>query len=608
MSDGSMEKGKMSRRKMLKVMGASMLSIAAGSALINNAYSTASASASAAEAVQPTEPAALPTAAISFYNVKDYGAVGNGIANDTDAIQTALTLAAGVEGKASMVFIPKGTYLVTDTLRIYSRTHLKLDQGTTMVRNHDRSFLINGDWNANYTGYDGQGHFIVEGGVWDGNINQYPNMFNWFGLARARNVVFRDVEVRDVVSAHAIDMNACEDILIENCRFLGYRDGTSDQSRNYAEAIQIANHTETGFNDMGSFDGTPSRNVRIMNCYFGASGTAGTGPWASGVGNHYAVHNLYNSDIVIEGNTFDGMTYSGVRSFKFAGLIVANNTFLNCHKGIMLSNPAANTESTKDAAGVQSGLPQSSHNVIIHSNVFKGTTGDSIYCVGWPKSNSVYAKVEALSITDNIFDTNSANNSCITMKWVNNALILNNQFRNVYRGIYLAYGTGVAITGNHMSDIKVEGIFIEEPDTEYAGVGHTANIRITDNTLKQCGRSAINLRALKHFQVNDNLIEAAGIESDNSRQGIAVSSAASEGRIAGNAVIPAAVGNKNQYGIQVTSTCINVQVADNRLEGKSGRVSIEGSTNFEGIYMHSPNGNRYRVTVSNSGTPVYTEA
>ena len=45
-----------------------------------------------------------------FVNVKDYGAVGNGVVDDTDAIETAIT--AGI-ANSMPVFFPSGTYLVS---------------------------------------------------------------------------------------------------------------------------------------------------------------------------------------------------------------------------------------------------------------------------------------------------------------------------------------------------------------------------------------------------------------------------------------------------------------------------------------------------------------
>lgn len=53
---------------------------------------------------------------VGLINVKDplYGAVGNGVVDDTDAIQAAL--AAGINGHQT-VYLPNGTYLVSNTLK-----------------------------------------------------------------------------------------------------------------------------------------------------------------------------------------------------------------------------------------------------------------------------------------------------------------------------------------------------------------------------------------------------------------------------------------------------------------------------------------------------------
>ena len=49
-----------------------------------------------------------------IFNVKNFGAVGDGVADDTVAIQAALTAAT----VASEVIFPAGTYLVTSTLTV----------------------------------------------------------------------------------------------------------------------------------------------------------------------------------------------------------------------------------------------------------------------------------------------------------------------------------------------------------------------------------------------------------------------------------------------------------------------------------------------------------
>jgi hypothetical protein len=72
-------------------------------------------------------------------NVKlDYGAVGDGIANDTTAIQNALTDAAAATGK--IVYLPAGTYLVISTLTVPG--------GVTMVGDGPEKTIITSTTNA----------------------------------------------------------------------------------------------------------------------------------------------------------------------------------------------------------------------------------------------------------------------------------------------------------------------------------------------------------------------------------------------------------------------------------------------------------------------------
>ena len=89
-------------------------------------------------------------------SVKDFGAVGNGIADDTTAIQAALN--AGASGS---VYFPQGTYKTTTALSISANTTVKADDrravifvqpehapvtwGVTGSTNYNNCFVLNGD-------------------------------------------------------------------------------------------------------------------------------------------------------------------------------------------------------------------------------------------------------------------------------------------------------------------------------------------------------------------------------------------------------------------------------------------------------------------------------
>ncbi|MFC0394720.1 glycosyl hydrolase family 28-related protein [Paenibacillus mendelii] len=93
--------GRLSRRQLLKTMGAASL---AGIGM----YTAGSVGWPAA--------AAAATSVNSYYDVTDYGAAGNGITDDRSAIQTAINAAQSAGG--GVVFLPKGTYAISGTLNI----------------------------------------------------------------------------------------------------------------------------------------------------------------------------------------------------------------------------------------------------------------------------------------------------------------------------------------------------------------------------------------------------------------------------------------------------------------------------------------------------------
>jgi len=93
------------------------------------------------------------------YNVKDYGAVGNGTTDDTAAIQAAVTAASAVAGT---VYFPAATYKLTATLTIStSGVHL-LGAGmwnTILTRSTDYGNTIN------FTGNDATGVYVTDTGI-----------------------------------------------------------------------------------------------------------------------------------------------------------------------------------------------------------------------------------------------------------------------------------------------------------------------------------------------------------------------------------------------------------------------------------------------------------
>ena len=122
---------------------------------------------------------AFPVEAAGSYNVKDFGAKGNGQTDDTAAIQEAL-LKARYETTETTIVIPAGTYKISGTLEVYPYTTIKAD-GATIISSNPKGTMVIG------LHYDGEGKIClkeeacdhgeysqiynvkVEGGTWDRN-------------------------------------------------------------------------------------------------------------------------------------------------------------------------------------------------------------------------------------------------------------------------------------------------------------------------------------------------------------------------------------------------------------------------------------------------------
>jgi polygalacturonase len=81
-----------------------------------------------ANAQSPVAPA-LPKIPDAKFNVKEYGAVGDGAANNTLAIQSAID--AAVQAGGGIVEVPAGIYL-SGPLRLASQINLRVDEGATL--------------------------------------------------------------------------------------------------------------------------------------------------------------------------------------------------------------------------------------------------------------------------------------------------------------------------------------------------------------------------------------------------------------------------------------------------------------------------------------------
>src|SRR5204863_1061658 len=101
----------------------------------------------------------LPSLAhAATYNVRDYGAKGDGSTNDTPAIQAAINAASSAGG--GIVEFPSGNYKSKNTIHLKSHITIQLDSGATILGSSADTYDLaeSNPWSA-YQDY-GHSHFL----------------------------------------------------------------------------------------------------------------------------------------------------------------------------------------------------------------------------------------------------------------------------------------------------------------------------------------------------------------------------------------------------------------------------------------------------------------
>lgn len=210
------------------------------------------------DGLAPPPVASLPN---STFNVREYGARGNGVAIDTDAINRAVIACA--EAGGGEVLFPPGRYL-SGTVHLRSHTKLFLAAGAILVGTTNLAMYHQptppdympesrwGKWHRGLiVGENVEDVTIAGAGVIDGN-----KVFDPTGEERMRG-------------PHTI--------VFVNCRQFTMRDITIVDSANYAVFFQVSDDVDirnvrfVGGWDGIHFRGAPDRlcrNVTIENCQF----------------------------------------------------------------------------------------------------------------------------------------------------------------------------------------------------------------------------------------------------------------------------------------------------------------------------------------------------
>jgi polygalacturonase len=297
---------------------------------------------------QAKSPAALPIS--GAYNVRNYGATGDGKTIDSPAINKAIDAAAA--GGGGTVLFPAGNYL-SYSIHLKSHVALYLDQGATIVAAPPLPAGTPGGYdlaepqNSAYEAYQDYGHNHWHNSlIWGEDIQDFsilgPGLIWGKGLTRGWD---RGPEPRAETPGVAN-----KSIALKNCRNVNLRDFSILHGGHFGIlATGVDNLTIDNLIIDTNRDGMDidcCRNVRVSNCSVNSPYDDGICPKSSfALGYARATEFVTISDCfvsgMVEGSLLDGTwkPFGGTGRIKFGtesnggfrNITVSNCVFYNCH-------------------------------------------------------------------------------------------------------------------------------------------------------------------------------------------------------------------------------------------------------------------------------------
>lgn len=251
-----------------------------------------------------------------YLSVRDYRTKGDGANDDAPAIQAALDAAEG----GATVFVPTGTYLIKQILRIPSGVTLMLDPGATIKRGSNINAMILNKSDGTVGGYTANYGSCIVGGTLDANATLFPGVCTVIGFGHVTDILIKDVNINNIPIWHAIELNAVKRGIIQGCKFNGNPGG--------AEMIQLDLMLDASvFPWFGPYDNTPCYDITIDGCTF-LNGV-------DGIGSHTAIAATGHQYIRIINNRFETMSGICIKPLNYFDLLVTGNQFVSCGSGLI---------------------------------------------------------------------------------------------------------------------------------------------------------------------------------------------------------------------------------------------------------------------------------
>ncbi|MDG3374400.1 right-handed parallel beta-helix repeat-containing protein [Vibrio parahaemolyticus] len=486
-------------------------------------------------------------------NVRWYGAVGDGIVDDTEAIQAAIRAAKVANTK---VFIPDGNYKLTKELILLEGTHLMCGENAVFLRYHNKNFTLNFELHdAPKTQYNGNGNITIDGGFWDFYTNNQATGQCFF-FCHSHNVMIRNAHVKNINNGHAIEINSSDGVTVQDCVFEGYI------GEAYRGAIQIDLDKEGAFGDLyvdhQSFDYTPAKNISVARCKFISSEL---GSWGRAVESHSAVVDKQFERITISDCEIHDCLTVGIRGYNWTDVVIKNNRLYNCASGIVINTIIERPEDTIDSNGVQTNMSVNTSKIVITGNTIVQSKATEQYVSSISLWGQNTGKVTNVTVSDNVCEGGKWSGIFIykTDDFTVSGNVVNDVSNN---GISVSGSKRGSISANVISNCGSSGIYVSKSNTDEAALElFSENVLISANAISECDVHGIHIvdNSIAVIANSNTLINTSKVKKEES---VLIGLNSTMCQIANNTIND---GYENTRAILATAQTTDISIHDNKV-------------------------------------------